>query len=366
MTAPAPETIPELQDVIRAHPRISVRGGGSKPALAFKHQDAIQLEIGKLRGIVEYQPEEFTFTALAGTPVLEIEEALGRYGQYLPFDPPLIEAGATLGGATASGLSGAGRYRFGGMRDFILGVRFVDCQGRLVSSGGKVVKNAAGFDLPKLMVGSLGQYGVMVELSFKVFPRPQAFCTAQAEYYSLPQALEDMSRLSLQPLELFALELMPTADKFFLLARLGGRANTLVARVERLRSLLRSERIEVIEGEAETTLWRAEREFNWTPPEYSLVKIPLTLRKVSELDEQLAAHQTYRRYSAGASQAWVAWPGEIAGLDALLGALQLTGLVIRGDAGYPLIGVRTENEFARRVKRALDPDHKFPQASHAT
>ena len=114
---------------------------------------------------------EFTFTALAGTPVREIAAALAERGQYLPFDPMLREAGATLGGTVAAGLSGPGRFRYGGLRDFILGVRFVDGEGRLLRLGGKVVKNAAGFDLPKFFVGSLGRFGVLAEMTFKVFPK---------------------------------------------------------------------------------------------------------------------------------------------------------------------------------------------------
>src|SRR5207249_11250784 len=130
-----------------------------------------------LRGISEYDPSECTFAALAGTPVREIAAALAERGQYLPFDPVLSEAGATLGGTVAAGLSGPGRFRFGGLRDFILGVRFVDGAGRLLRMGGKVVKNAAGFDLPKFFVGSLGRFGVLAEMTFKVFPRPASALT---------------------------------------------------------------------------------------------------------------------------------------------------------------------------------------------
>ena len=110
---------------------------------------------------------------------------LAEHGQYLPFDPPLAAAGATLGGTVAAGLSGPGRYRYGGVRDFVLGVRFVDGMGNLVRGGGKVVKNAAGFDFPKLMVGSLGRLGVLAELSFKVFPQPPAFATLAVSYHGI-------------------------------------------------------------------------------------------------------------------------------------------------------------------------------------
>mgnify|MGYP000120852433 CR=1 FL=1 len=365
MIVAAPQTIQEVQEVVRAHERVSPRGGESKPGLILHHEGAFQIKTNALRGILQYQPDEFTFTALAGTPLLEIEAHLGQHGQYLPFDPPLVEAGATLGGAAASGLSGAGRYRFGGGRDFILGVRYVDSEGRLVSGGGKVVKNAAGFDLPKLMIGCLGQYGVLVELSFKVFPLPQAFCTLQAEYAALGQALADLNTLNLQPLELFALELIPAVGVVLLRARLGGRVETLAARAKRLRNLLHSDQLTSLEGEAEARLWRDEREFAWAPEGYCLVKIPLTPRRVSELDEILAAHQAHRRYSVGANLCWVAWQADIADLHLRLKGLKLSGMVVRGDAGSVLIGAAEQNEFARRVKQALDPYCKFPVATYA-
>ena len=109
--------------------------------------------------------------AAPATPVAEIERRLAAHGQYLPFEPPLAGCGATLGGTVASGLNGPGRYRYGGVRDFLLGGTFVDGEGRLVRGGGKVVKNAAGFYLHHLLLGSLGRLGIFVELTFKVFPR---------------------------------------------------------------------------------------------------------------------------------------------------------------------------------------------------
>jgi glycolate oxidase FAD binding subunit len=95
-----------------------------------------------------YEPGEFTFTALAGTPVGEVKQLLAEQGQYLPFDPLLVERGATLGGVVAAGTAGPGRYRYGGVRDLLMGVRFVDGLGRLVGGGGQVVKESAGVDVP--------------------------------------------------------------------------------------------------------------------------------------------------------------------------------------------------------------------------
>src|SRR4051794_9908021 len=183
----APETLSELIDAVRSTPRLLAIGAGTKPRLSAV--DAVKLSTARLRGISEYDPSEFTFTALAGTPVREIAAALAERGQYLPFDPPLVEAGATLGGTVAAGLSGPGRFRYGGLRDFILGVRFVDGMGRLLRLGGKVVKNAAGFDVPKFLVGSLGRFGVLAEVTFKVFPCPPTALTIRIPVERISSAL---------------------------------------------------------------------------------------------------------------------------------------------------------------------------------
>src|SRR6266478_897122 len=176
MTTPLePETVQQLVEAVRSTAHLRATGAGTKPTLSAG--DATPVSMVKLRGLIEYEPSEFTFTALAGTPVKEIAAALAERGQYLPFDPMLVESGSTLGGTVAAGLSGPGRFRFGGVRDFVLGVRFVDGAGRLLRLGSKVVKSAAGFDLPKFFVGSLGRFGVLVELTFKVFPRPASRLT---------------------------------------------------------------------------------------------------------------------------------------------------------------------------------------------
>jgi len=359
-----PATIAEIQEIVRSNSRLAPRGGGSKPALIF--QDGFSLvETSGVSGLLEYDPQEFTFTALAGTPLAEIEQALAAHGQFLPFDPPLVQAGATLGGCVASGLSGPGRYRYGGLRDFLLGVRFVDSQGQLVSSGGKVVKNAAGFDLPKLMIGSLGQYGILVELSFKVFPRPEAYATLQVEYPTLEKALEALIRLTQQPFELFALDLIPEAEGAHLLARLGGKPESISERIKHVQRFLESDTFSQHGGQPEVDLWRAEVEFSWVPAGHSLVKVPLTPRRLLPLDQQLAASHAVRHYSVGANQAWIAWPGEISALNSLLDGLNLYGLLVRGGPHNPQLGVQPGEGFARRVKQALDPHGIFPGAFDA-
>ena len=165
------------------------RGGGTKPALSSVDAADV-LDLSALVGITEYLPSEYTVTALAGTRLAEVESRLAAEGQYLPFDPLLVEAGGTVGGAVASGANGSGRFRYGGLRDFLLAVTFVDGRGEIVRGGAKVVKNAAGFDLPKLMVGSLGRLGVLIECTFKVFPHPERCATLRVAGLAFDEALE--------------------------------------------------------------------------------------------------------------------------------------------------------------------------------
>lgn len=350
-----PKTIGDVQEIVRAHRAVFPRGAGTKTALATPPPDATVLDLSGVVGIVEYDPAEFTFTARAGTPVREIQQTLADHGQELPFDPPLAAAGATLGGAVASGLSGPGRYRYGGVRDFILGVRFVDGLGNLVRGGGKVVKNAAGFDFPKLMVGSLGRLGVLVELTFKVFPAPRAHATVRAEFPRLEEAVEVLARLLLSPFNLVALDLEPPG---VLWVRIGGLPESLPARLDRLVAFLDGD-AEVLRGAEEVGVWERAREFAWVPPRWALVKVPTTPRHILQLEERLSGIEALRRYSAGGAVAWVACPGDPQALHGVLGELGLAGLRVLGPPGPPILGAWAGAAFGRRVKRALDPDGRF-------
>jgi len=198
-----PGDITELQEMVRDSEKLVFQGGGTKIALAAIPEGFACLDLTAWTGITDYQPDEYTITVRSGTPVAAVTDVLKENGQYLPFDPVLVEAGATIGGSVASGLNGPGRYRYGGVRDFLLGVKFLDWKGDLVSGGGRVVKNAAGFDLPKLMIGSLGMYGGLVELTFKVFPCPTSTITVGASFPAFAQAAAAMVRLTLSPLEIF-------------------------------------------------------------------------------------------------------------------------------------------------------------------
>jgi glycolate oxidase len=339
---PVDDAVRALQDAVREHPRVLPRGGGSKPALSTPGEGVTPLVLSGLRGIVEYDPEELTITALAGTPVRVVQELLAEHGQHLPFDPPLARAGATLGGTVAAGLAGPGRHRHGGVRDFIIGARFVDGTGAVVGGGGRVVKNAAGFDLPRLMVGSLGRLGVLVEVVFKVFPAPPAYGTLVAEAPDLAGALEAMRRTA--GLDVEALDLEPPGR---LLIRLGGPA--LEARLERLRRAIGLPAAKAL-GAPEAALWQE------VP---ASVRIATSPRGVARLDPGLEG--VPRRYSAGATAGWIAWPDDrpLDELDVLLRDAGAGGLRLSGPPGPVLLGATTGGAFAERVRRGLDPDGRF-------
>jgi glycolate oxidase FAD binding subunit len=363
-TALQPATTAELQELVLAAPRLSVRGGGSKPGLARPVANAVAVDLHGLSGILEYVPDEFVVTAQAGTPVSQIADELARHGQYLPFDPLLAGRGATLGGTVAANTCGSGSYRWGGVRDFLLGVRFVDGRGQLVRSGGKVIKSTAGFDLARFLVGSLGRYGILVELSFKVFPRPRSFLTLEFTYSSLAELQRALFRLAVEPWDIDALDIEPVGKtKFRLLVRLGGWEADLPDRAARLEEFLQAagETLpqQTLLGDREASYWREVNQLAWVPPAATLLKVPLSGRSVPAFDARFPSAP--RRYTAGGSVAWLAVE-DLSAARAVLTELGLTGLQIWGVGGEPFVGPRRGLALAQRAKRALDPDGKFGEA----
>lgn len=356
-------SIHELQTAVADSAAITVYAGSTKSALKQEPDNAIALDLSGLSGILEYAPGEYTITALAGTPVATVNAALQEHGQYLPFDPPFVERGATLGGTVATALSGSGRYRFGGVRDFLIGVRFVDGQGRHVRGGGKVVKNAAGFDLPKLMVGSLGQFGLITEVSFKVFPRPEAYTTLVATYEDLQQALAALQRVVDSHFDIHALDLHVQNENgeapcYALWIRLGGLRAVLPQRVDLLRDLVGGG--EMVADAEESRQWTTIQEATWISPEMTLVKVASTPGKVSALETILTHQGAQRHYAVGANLVWIGWPGSLDTLDQALQQLGLTGLALIGTSERTYLGKRGGQHFTQCIKQALDPEKRLP------
>jgi glycolate oxidase FAD binding subunit len=176
---------------------LDIQGGGSKRFLGHAARGSA-LRLRDHHGIIDYDPSELVLTARAGTPLTEIENALAASAQMLPFEPPHFGPGATLGGTIACGLSGPRRPYAGSARDFVLGCKMLNGAGELLNFGGRVMKNVAGYDVPRLMTGAHGTLGLLLEISLKVLPRPPATLTLIQEC-SADAAIARMSHLLSQP-----------------------------------------------------------------------------------------------------------------------------------------------------------------------
>jgi glycolate oxidase FAD binding subunit len=202
---------------------LRIRGGGSKDFYGEAPVGEL-LETAPLTGITSYEPTELVVTVGAGTPLAELEAVLAERGQCLPFEPPHFAGGgtrpeplgegvtyrgpaagsaATVGGMVAAGLSGPARASVGAVRDYVLGLRLLNGKGELLTFGGQVMKNVAGYDVSRLMVGALGTLGLITEVSLKVLPLAPAEATLKFEM-GQAQALAQLNRWGGQPLPLNA------------------------------------------------------------------------------------------------------------------------------------------------------------------
>ena len=181
---------------------LCLRGGGSKDFYGNAPRGEV-LDARSYAGIVAYEPTELVVTARCGTPLLELEKTLQEKNQFLPFEPPHFGPAATLGGCVAAGLSGPRRAAAGALRDFLLGAKLVDGRGNVLVFGGQVMKNVAGYDVSRLLTGSLGTLGLIAEASIKVLPRPQAEATLQLRMTE-ERALEALNQWAGQPLPVSA------------------------------------------------------------------------------------------------------------------------------------------------------------------
>ena len=350
-----PETIQELQAVVRSADHVCVAGSGTKPALSRE----ASLSMARLSGILEYEPSEYTFTALAGTPLSEIQDTLTENGQFLTFDPPLVETGATIGGTVAAGLSGPGRFRFGGVRDFFLGLKMVTGEGRLVFGGGKVVKNAAGFEIPKLNVGALGLWGVLVELTFKVFPSPDEYATLLIETTDAVQTRHITTTLATAQIELFCLD----SDPHSVQVRVGGLSEVIEARCCRVRELVGDCPTQILRGDEDAAFWSHVREFRWVPADHSLVKLPVSPAEMPAVDSILRASGTTipHRCSVGGNLVWIAWPDSLGQteFDRSFQSADHLRLTLTGHWEQPSQSDPRGAAFASRLQTVFDPARKF-------
>ncbi|MDP6351128.1 MAG: glycolate oxidase subunit GlcE [Alphaproteobacteria bacterium] len=256
---------------------IEIVGAATKRALGRPTNADITLDLSALRGITYYEPAELALSAAAGTPLAEIEAALGEHHQQLAFEPPdlgpLLGAPAragTLGGVLAGNLSGPRRFKAGAARDHFLGLSAINGRGEAYKSGGRVVKNVTGYDLCKLLAGSFGTLGVLTEVTVKVLPAPEKIRTVLVHGLDDDEAVRLMSSVSSGPQEASALAHLPApvaarsavghvggAGAAVTAARIEGPAPSVLFRCAQLRERFGSHgAVEELHGKNSIALWR--------------------------------------------------------------------------------------------------------------
>lgn len=374
----------EIQRLINEHRTVAVRGGGSKvrcdshsasfdcqsshssrssdfgPASQSEACAEHVIDLSHWQGITEYDSSEFTITAKAGTPIRVLQEVLAQQGQYLPFDPVRVEQGATLGGTIACGIAGPSRFRFGGIRDFVLGLQLVDGTGQVATVGGKVVKNSAGFDIPKLFVGSWGRLGIIVEATLKVFPKPDIFRSVAIPFASLSEALSAQQKLVRSPIEIDAVDI---DENQTLHVRVGGTPQIAEATADRICSFLSANSALHRTGDQESDFWKMLVDWSFAGDDSYLVRLPIGFSQIEAVESLVRDIQgVRRRYCLAANVAWLAIPRS-AGYDKIheqCATNRLQGRIIDGRRKMvQRIGCGVNSVFADRVTLAFDPHRKF-------
>ncbi len=255
---------------------LSIQGGNTKSWYGNPNQSPI-LSTKPYQGILDYQPEELVITACAGTPIAEIESTLAKNNQILPFEPPHFGEDATFGGVIAAGLAGPARISAGNLRDFVLGTRLMDGRGEDLSFGGKVMKNVAGYDVSRLLPGSLGTLALLLEASVKVLPKPAATASLRCKT-GAANALKVLNEWAGQPLPLNASVWIGHAgDEGELTIRLAGAKAAVTSASQMIQDRLGATVLDDLEADL---FWRNLREqqlswFTQMPNHHALWRLSL-------------------------------------------------------------------------------------------
>ncbi|MGY1710442.1 FAD-binding oxidoreductase [Geodermatophilus sp. SYSU D00758] len=252
-----PGTVAEAADLLRGSGGpLLFRGAGTKQAWAGRPvEPALVVGTGRLAGVLAHNPADMTVSVGAGMPLRDLQALLGEQGQWLALDPGTEEAGATVGGLLATGDSGPRRLRYGALRDLVIGVTLVLSDGTVARGGGTVIKNVAGYDLPKLLSGSLGTLGLVAEVVLRLHPRPGASATATVPV-PVDRAADLARRLRASPLEPAAIDWADVDGGLFAVRFEGTAAGVEGRREAALALLADGAPAEWRTGDGEEAVWR--------------------------------------------------------------------------------------------------------------
>ncbi len=356
--------IEQVRAAAAARTPLRIRGGDTKAFLGEPLQGQ-PLDTREWSGIVSHEPTELVITVRAGTPLAAVEAALAEKGQHLPFDPPHVGDGSTIGGVVAAGLAGPARASVGGVRDYVLGAQFIDGRGEWLTFGGQVMKNVAGYDISRALAGSMGTLGVITHLSLKVLPVAPGEATLVFQM-GQHDALEQLHRLGGQPLPLNAScwvkdETAPDQPEL-LFVRLRGAVAAVEAASERLTREAGGQRMDNAQAGPDWAACRDQRLPFFTAPSPDVCLWRLSLPQTAPvLDLPFAQLIEWQ-----GAQRWLWAPASAATqIRAAAAAVQGHATLFRaGTDGAP--GVRrfdaqstAIHTITRRLREAFDPQGLF-------
>lgn len=369
--------------------RVSPRGGNATQEKFLPPFDVeLNLDLTQLNHVVEYEPANLTISVEAGMTLAALQNVLRAHKQFLPIDPPLAER-ATIGGIIAANAYGPLRLRYGAIRDWLIGVRAVLADGTLIRGGGKVVKNVAGYDLPKLFVGSFGTLGVIVEATFKLAPLPPFGRTLVASFDELSGAINVLMPILHMPVLPNALELLdpPTAyvarlgnaNRFVLVAQFAGAVAAVDRQTRDTEALCRQHNaaeIRALENMEEQALWARLRDLTATlsGADATLIEmrllpsqLELAINKIQALASE--RESTVALFARAAQTLWVALRGDDDAVRELVLAMrewltQRKGYLVVQHLPATLKGqldvwgpLRSDYVIMQRLKAQFDPQN---------
>ena len=297
-----PTSVTEVSTLLRdTSGPVLFRGAGTKLGWAGRPDGAdVILDSRDLRGVLTHNAADMTASVAAGTPLTALQDELAADNQWLALDPPSAAGGATLGGLLAAGDSGPSRLRYGGLRDLVIGVTLVLADGTVAHSGGHVIKNVAGYDLAKLLYGSLGSLAFIAEIVIRLHPRPLATATTLAAA-TPAQAIEVTQALMAGPLEPAALEWQTREEADGasgageLLVRFDGSAAGVATQTTALHALLSAQGVQANEAPAgdATRAWQANAEAVTGLDDETIARIAVLPSRLVDL------HRAVRRAAEG-------------------------------------------------------------------
>ena len=291
-----PATSDELAALLREaaskKQTIALAGRGSKRLMAGPIEPSdLTISIAGLDRMIEYEPRDLTVSVGAGMLYSDLTRTLKAQGQMIPLDPGFGPE-CTVGGVIAADISGPRRRLYGTARDMVIGMKFVTLEGQVVETGGRVVKNVAGLDMAKLLIGSFGTLAAIASVNFRLHPIPPETRTFVIEFNSLPETIGARDAIHKGPLQPAALDIIKDAGKYQLLIRAGGNKAVMDRYAREL------PRAEIMDGDDEERLWAEIREF--TPaflrahPNGAVVRVTSKLTALGEVLESLPSRALAR------------------------------------------------------------------------